>query len=63
MFKRNLPTPVINLEIVNEIYSGINAVESNPKATFSKARIDAGLLPILSERVPYINDPTNIALM
>ena len=48
------PIPVINLAIVNEIYSGMNAVASRPIEFTRRAIVAALLLPIKSDKAPKI---------
>ena len=59
----NLPNPVINRTMVNEMYSGINELTSIPVATISRAMKEVFLRPILSESVPKAYEAKNIALI
>ena len=59
----NLPNPVINRTIVNEMYSGMNELTSIPVATIIRAINEVFLRPILSESVPKAYDAKNIALI
>ena len=47
-----LPSPVTNLASVNEIYSGMNALNNSPTELTSRAIKDVRLRPSTSDRAP-----------
>ena len=56
-----LPNPVINLAVVNDMYSGIKAPKINPRKTISSDMIKAIFRPNLSEMYPNTYEPISKA--